>query len=472
MDTKFNPLIAVPGRATRVVRLRRNSRGQIAIIMALCLVVLVAMAGLAVDSGRAYGVKAKLNAAVDTASIAGARALSQGATDAERMANAQEAATRYFQANFPNSYLGAAAGTIQTTTVHDAAGYWRVTARGMATMPVTLLQLLPSALQSFSVVATGQAIRRDVDVMLVLDTSGSLGPPTSPSDTLSKIKAAAINGFVSRFAAAPGGDRVGLVSFASGAVLDVAINKTSGRGFVRSNSSHTGVEDRINALTITGSTAQAEGLRRGLAELEAVPVNVRSGLRVILLFSDGAPNDVSAGFTRTPSSGPAIAVSGDLYSETDSPATARATRVYRSDQRDQQLGDYNDIVNLPAVGLGGVPLGGRRALTAGTPYANTRCNVNKAARNMVENVADAARSEKILVYTIGLGARLNSNEITFCGYNSAEYGSAILRRLANDVSADTYDAEEPTGRYCYAADADQLATCFSDIASEVLRLTQ
>jgi len=57
-----------------------HDKGQIAIIVAITLVVLIGMVGLAVDSGRGYGVKAKLSAAVDAAAIAAARGLTVGTT--------------------------------------------------------------------------------------------------------------------------------------------------------------------------------------------------------------------------------------------------------------------------------------------------------------------------------------------------------------------------------------------------------
>jgi len=73
-----------------------HDKGQIAIIVAITLVVLIGMVGLAVDSGRGYGVKAKLSAAVDAAAIAAARGLTVGDNDAERIANAQLAAQKFF----------------------------------------------------------------------------------------------------------------------------------------------------------------------------------------------------------------------------------------------------------------------------------------------------------------------------------------------------------------------------------------
>ncbi len=436
-------------------------RGQIAILFAISLVVLIGMIGLAIDAGRAYGVRAKLSAAVDAAALAAGRALSIGATPAERIANAQAAGARYYAANFPDGYLGAVRNAPTITAVHDALGFWTVMASGSATMPVMLVGVV-GVIDPVQVASSGTALRRDVDVMLVLDTSGSLG---NPPGTLDSLKAAAVSSFVNRFAAGAGGDRVGLVSFASGAVLDVPIDKTATRGFNRPT-----LVSSINALTVSGSTAQAEGLRRAIAELNLVPLALQSSLRVVVFFSDGAPNDVSAVFTRTPGG---QSVTGDLYSETSGPSTSLATNFYWSDRRDSLQATYNDVPTLPATGLGGVALAsyrGARALS-GNPITNNRCNVNKAARNMVENVANSARGQGILVMTVGLGAALNNLEVTFCGYGSSEYGARILNRLANTEAADSFSASQPTGIYCYAGDSSQLSVCFDRIANAILRLT-
>jgi Flp pilus assembly protein TadG len=440
---------------------RVQERGQIVIIFAISLVILIGMLGLVIDAGCAYGVRAKLSTAVDAAALAGGRALSTGATESDRIANAQLAAARYYAANFPNGYLGATRNAPSIAAVHDALGFWTISVTGSATMPITLLGIVGVA-GPVQVGSAGTALRRDVDVMLVLDTSGSLG---NPPGTLDSLKSAAVNSFVNRFASGVGGDRVGLVSFASGAVLDVPIDKTANRGFNR-----TAVTNGINALSVSGSTAQAEGFRRAVDEINLVPASLRSGLRVIVFFSDGAPNDVSAAFTRTPGG---QVVTGDLYSETASPGTSRATNLYSSTQRDNLAGTYTDIATLPTLGLGNIPLAsyrGARTLT-GSPVTNTRCNVNKAARNMVENEANSARGQGILVMTVGLGAALNSLEIGFCSYGTSEWGANILNRLANTASADSADASQPTGIYCYAGNSSQLSLCFDRIANAILRLT-
>jgi Flp pilus assembly protein TadG len=441
-------------------------RGQILVLVAIALFVLIGLVGLAIDSGLAYGVKAKLASAVDAAAIAGARALAEGVDDDARIAAARSAAKDYYAANFPADFMGAARVPLtdqMIVAVHDATGYWTVTVTGSAVMPVAFMRLL--GFSDFPISAMGQSIRRDLDIILVLDTSGSLA---SPSGTFAALKAAAVN-FVNKFNAGANGDRVGVVSFASGAVVSVPIVKDGTRGFNRAQ-----VISAINALSVSGSTASAEGLRLALNDINGVPAINRSSLRMIVFFSDGAPNDVPATFSNggTP-------VTGDLYSETSSPGTNKATRIFRNDQRDVQLGDYTTISTLPTTGFSVTGVGNinlasynnRRTLT-GSPFTNTRCNVNKAARNMTENVANTARSQVVKIHSIALGAAVNSLEITFCSYASSELGSNLMKRLSNTSDSDAYNAAQPTGLYVWAENAVDLDNAFTSIASEILRLSR
>ena len=263
------------------------------------------------------------------------------------------------------------------------------------------------------------------------------------------------------------------MTFASGATVppNTYINTNSTRGFNR-----TAVTNAINALNSTGVTASADAFRLALEQLEAVPVAVRSSLRVILFFSDGAPNNVTGTFTRSGGG----TVTGNLFSNTGTlSATTRATQISRLNNVNSFLGDYPDIVNLPSLsfgpnGLADVPLvayHGRRTLSGGSPIPNSQCNVNRAARSTLENLANRARGQDIIVYTIGLGPILNSIEVGGCGYTTAnEAGSVILRRLANVSGVDTFDPAQKEGRYCFAANASELDACFNSIASEILRL--
>ncbi|MCX7102801.1 MAG: pilus assembly protein TadG-related protein, partial [Methylobacter sp.] len=80
---------------------RNYCKGQIIVLFAISLIVLVGIVGLAIDSGRAYGVKAKLSASVDAAAIAAARGLAVGANDSDRIENAKDAALKFYDGNFP-----------------------------------------------------------------------------------------------------------------------------------------------------------------------------------------------------------------------------------------------------------------------------------------------------------------------------------------------------------------------------------
>jgi Flp pilus assembly protein TadG len=66
-----------------------RQRGAVAIMVAVSMLVLLAVVGLCVDAGLAYLVKARLNAAVDSAALAGARAVTTGNNQTEQIASAR-----------------------------------------------------------------------------------------------------------------------------------------------------------------------------------------------------------------------------------------------------------------------------------------------------------------------------------------------------------------------------------------------
>ena len=462
-----------------------EDKGQIIVLVAISLVVIMALAALAIDVGIAYGIKAKLNAAVDGAAIAAGHGVKQGTTDGVRIASAQNAAVKFFNANYPTDYMGSTLSSGPTTTaVHNADGSWTITVSARAIPPLFFARAVGWG--NTNVRATAETTVRDLDMILVLDTSGSLN---TPSGTFGTLKTAAVN-FINRFQEGDGGDRVGLVTFASGAVLNVAINKDATRGF-----SKTTVINAINALPnpTSGATASAEGMRRAQVELDAIPSELRSSLRVIVFFSDGAPNMVSGTFCNNNSavcSGSSVR-RGDLYSETSSGGAP--WRFYTRTARDSQQSDADYISVLPTNNFDStltwsdtlaeaVPLASYRVPPqrtfdmSGVYITNNRCNVNKAARNMVENVANSVRSgsgtNAATIHSLGLGGALNNLEIGFCGYSINERGANIMKRLANTSDSDTYNSAQPSGIYAYAANASQLNSAFQAIANQILRLSK
>src|SRR3979409_2367431 len=136
------------------------------VYMAGVLTVLLLFTGLAVDSGRAYVLKAQLTKAVDGAALGAARALNSG--------NPKGAATQIFKANFPAGYLGTSSVTDPTTdpnffksAVDAASGVNVVTVTASAVLPTTFMKI--ANFNEVTVGASGEATRRMVDLSIVLD---------------------------------------------------------------------------------------------------------------------------------------------------------------------------------------------------------------------------------------------------------------------------------------------------------------
>ena len=119
-------------------------------------------------------------------------------------------------------------------------------------------------------------------------------------------------------------------------------------------------------------------------------------------------------------------------------------------------------------------LPGQRPLIdpAGKGYKNHVQNANNAARNLLESIANAAKSDtsgayRIRIYTLGLGDILNENM-----GSSAETGSSILQRVANDPASPDYNPNQPAGKYYFAGDPTQLNAAFEAVRNQILRLSQ
>src|SRR5437660_2823903 len=149
----------------------RKDDGFALIYMAVVITVLLLGTGLAVDSGRAYVVKAQLTKAVDGAALGAARALNSG--------DPRGAASRIFKANFPNQYFGTVAAdptadpNFFNSRVDPATGINTVTVTATAVLPTTFMRL--GNINEVTVGSVGEATRRMVDLSLVLDVSSSIG---------------------------------------------------------------------------------------------------------------------------------------------------------------------------------------------------------------------------------------------------------------------------------------------------------
>jgi Flp pilus assembly protein TadG len=481
-----------------------NERGFALIYTAGILTVMLLFAGLAVDAGRAYVVKAQLSKAVDGAALGAARMLNSGDPRGE--------ASRIFTANFPSGYLGTdagnptAAGNFYALSTDAQAGINTVTVTATATLPTTFMRL--ATLDTVTIASTGEAQRRMVDLSLVLDVSGSIGWRWGA------VRDAA-RAFVNSFDR--NGDRVSLIMFSDGA--RVPDQMPSSRGFNKTKV----MADIPNSLP-GGSTAMAEGLYRGWDEVRAVPRGQQSGLRVIVLFTDGSPNSVPGIYpgstaarglrtTDYPDNGPdpdhlTFArpwIDGFYDTETGSVSGGMTTRDYawncsRGKSLSQILAQcvqlqaeylptasrhtHSRSSGIPttfslqdsSLKINGATQSSRRGLenfnSTNNQYPAHPININNAARNLVEIIGNAARSDTggdypIRIYAIGMGELVQYQLGTL-----EETSESILKRVANDKTSLDFNSAQLEGKYYYAKTEADVGPAFQQLQSQIIRLSK
>jgi len=439
----------------------RRERGAVLIMVALAMLVLLALVGLVVDGGLAYLVKARLNAAVDSAALAGARAIPEGTTKDQQITAARAAAADFFAANIPDNYLLSSPKLLSTEVSFDT-GRVTIDVRAEAPMKVSFMRVL--GYTSLTPVAYAQTIRKDLDMALVVDTSGSLYNSRAAVKTSAKT-------FLNKFNVTQ--DRVSLVHFAYGAEVDNPID-ASKRGFDR-----TSMVANIDSYTFNGSTASVEGMWQARNQLNRVPQLSRSSLRVIVFFSDGEPTALGALLpfkTATDCTKPGVFDTGSngLYDLNSSTAVSIAgCDVERRGSVTSTISRMPDWYNAHDT-LREVPIvtGDANYRTVTSDLSNATIvqrNIDRAARNLPEMIAAKARDEGMYVFTLGMGASLKARS----GVDN-EVGENVLKCMANvaDGPSRCYNPDKPVGMYCYAATEADLTPCFSRLASAILRISK
>jgi Flp pilus assembly protein TadG len=440
-----------------------NCKGQILILAVFAIVALTLAAGIGIDSGIGYGVKAKLNAATDAAVLAAGRAVSEGNTQEEQIASAEAAATKFFTANYPHNYLGSTPH-LGATQVQFEDGEIIIDISATADVPTYFFRLV--GINPFTVSASAQVRRKDLDMSFVVDVTDSLYSVRNDVKDAAEL-------FISKFNASQ--DRVALITFADGSVINEPIHQVS-RGFDKAT-----VINKIRNLSFGGFTNFSEGLWNAREQLNSIASGNRSSHRVIVFFTDGSPNTFASTFTFT-SRRPYYGRSHAGSVRTGSNSFGTPTGLWEYDQisttapspyGNETCGycDIRDVVStLPDYYNPHDPSETEFRIVKNSPRRVTSqmswTNVNRAARNLSEDMAAAARAEGIYVFTLGLGEHLTHGT----GPDN-ERGDELLKRMANTEDSDTYDSGQPTGAYCYAATEQDLKPCFSRLASQILRLS-
>lgn len=240
-----------------IPRMFRNDRGAVLALVAVSMVVLLGIGGLALDSARGYLTKARLARAVDAAVLAGARSLRLGEDVARQRA-------------IDIAVLNGANGDdLDVIFGVNAEGEQTVRVDAHLVMPTRLMRVL--GVETMDVNSAAIAAVPPVDLVLVLDQSGSL----KTADAFDDLQDAA-RLFVDYFD--DGFDQLGLVSF----------NLRANERFSIAGAFSATIKYEIDQMTAFSYTNVGEGLRLAQEQITGPAVRQRSA-KVVVFFTDGRP---------------------------------------------------------------------------------------------------------------------------------------------------------------------------------------
>jgi Flp pilus assembly protein TadG len=325
---------------------RRRQSGVAIILLSLMLcTILLPMIGLAFDLTIMYLVKAKLSGAVDAAVLAAGRSLTGSQTLAAQQTQVTNIALDFLNANMPQGYWGTSATpTVLTPTANIVTQDTTnmrilVTLAANVQVPTIFMQFIQPTV---TVAASAQAARRYLRMMIVLDRSSSMS-----GDPIAQLKLAVSNsdpsnpGFVQDFF--EGQDDLGLVILGASAIVaypprDPTIAGGGGNG-PDSNFktiANPNIPTLVNMMVDESNTATAEAVTLAYKELQKNPQPLY--YNVIVLFTDGLPNGITAGWN---GAAPAVFYSGDTgnTATTVSSINTASTCKYKK---------YSDFTNIPS----------------------------------------------------------------------------------------------------------------------------
>lgn len=173
--------------------LLRDQTGATLPLMAAAMIPILAGIGTAVDLGRVYLVKSQMQAAVDAAALAGARSFN---VDDNTTADRDEQVKTYFRENFPDGYLGSGDRIVPTASFTITNNVNRTTVTASRALPMALMQIFGFAPHQISVTAVAEGQPRPLEVMVVLDNTGSMAQTMGDGNTRIAAIKTAMNDFI------------------------------------------------------------------------------------------------------------------------------------------------------------------------------------------------------------------------------------------------------------------------------------
>ncbi|MGA8186240.1 MAG: vWA domain-containing protein, partial [Terriglobia bacterium] len=251
----------------RKLKLAGDDRGQVLLLFAFLLPLLILFVGFGIDFGFAYYTKAELSKAADAAALAGMRNLGRGQAEAQAMANSE------FDMNFnTTSTLFVAPPTVAISFSTDSTGDPTVTVTPQVAMKTFFIKLLP-AYKTLDISSVSQATRPPIILSLVLDRSGSMN-----NNGGAQALGPAVQDFLGYFL--ENTDQLSEVSFSSTSTVNVPMTKNFNYAITNS----------VNAMSFGGATFAQGGLLDGQSQINGVASPGANAVKVAVFFTDGWAN--------------------------------------------------------------------------------------------------------------------------------------------------------------------------------------
>lgn len=168
-------------RSNFLKRLGASTAGNTIAMMAAAIFPLAAFSGAAVDMARLYVVKSRLQQACDAGALAGRKFMTGTALDT----NARNRASQFFNSNFRQGWFQTAGVAFTPSDTSDG----QVRAVASARVPMAIMGMFGYGDKTLSVSCEARLDVADVDIMFVLDVTGSMActPARSSSSCSSYV---------------------------------------------------------------------------------------------------------------------------------------------------------------------------------------------------------------------------------------------------------------------------------------------
>ena len=192
-----------------LTRLYHNQAGNTLAIVAAAVLPLAALIGGGVDMSRAYMAKARLQQACDAAALAGRRAMTTSAMTSDNITEAR----KFFDFNFPQNSFQTDSFTPNIRS--DPAETTTVLVSASTRIPTTLMRIFRYEYIDLAVNCSSRFDIGNTDIMLVLDTTGSMSYSISDGNGGTTTRIAALRQAVKDFydTLGPGSDTTGRIRY-------------------------------------------------------------------------------------------------------------------------------------------------------------------------------------------------------------------------------------------------------------------